>query len=255
MKDKYKSTYAKKNALKKVASAIVKVAKSKPTRSLKFRPTRLFTYNLQLNDQLLTNSANAGVPLVAPPNPILIGNVTNGLFPNYVNMGLAYAFKVSDFTNFPQYASLYDQYKVNKITITMSFLCASATINSQGLTPWVDYSHDNDDAIIPTTDQQVSRLAGSKRRMISDNRSTVYFTYTPKLQIGTESTNPVNIAYGPANQNQWIDCAETGVIYNAYKAYISNFFCPANVSPAVNNAIRIQVKANISFKSPLLLSA
>lgn len=226
------------------------LGRSVPRRSLQFKP---YNYQFKLQPQLLVPSTAAlgtyvfnGAQAPFTNLEIFNGSPSSG-FSGYQDLGLATSFNLQDINQYQKYTTMYDAYKINKITINVECLSNFA---SQGiLLPTIWMYYDQDDSAVPVLIQTLTGKQGVKKHAFGTKRS-VSFSFTPTLQntaFGNGGSQPVVVASKP----QWINCNYPLVPHQALKIWIAD--TPKSLTADIPTvfAYRINMTYDVSFRSPL----
>lgn len=254
MKDKHKSAYAK-----KAAKARGRRRAAAPAKSLKLKS---YSFQFKLSAQCLVSGGGAGSLSLtggAPTfqNPLTAGNFamyasTNGL-PSYWDCAIGVPFKLSDLNSLAVYQSMFDQYKIRRVTCHIEYLNNVSAANATGLMPTLYTYHDLDDAVIPASLTQISGKQGVKIRQFGNKATTSYkFSIKPVTTTVVQVVNGGVTASAINKKSQWLDCVDSSVQHNAMKMFITDIYLPG--SAAVTQAFRFNWTYDISFQNPLVTS-
>lgn len=236
-----------------------------PRRSLQFKP---YTYQFKLLPQLITVNNDPAVSLIAwkVANPGGAGALAgiqplsqselgyfspaNG-FSNCCDLGLATAFQLTDIVNYTAYQTMYDAYRINKVTMTIEYLNNVINAGLQSFMPTIWMYYDQDDQGLPTTASLLTGKQGVKKHVFgSDKKNSVSFSFTPTVQqTVAASSGSANALV--ASKPQFINCAYPSIPHQALKLWISD--CPARLTAdsIVESAFRINWTYDVSFRSPI----
>lgn len=243
---------------KRIMTALRKRKARKVSRSM--RPgykgiNKSYNYNFTPGTQWISNygvaAANAvnitPTTLSGPLNPAAPGStfvkVSQSSIPGYSDVGIAMPFSLLDVANYTVFSSVYDQYKLNWVKVKMTYLSNAASVNGAGLLPEVYYVVDNDDAVIPQSQNSVKAKQGSICFGIGDgNKTSRTITIKPKLaQLVNIGATKANIQTGG-----WVDCNTQTALYYGLKMWITNMYLPAPGTQ--NTAIQFDYTYNVSFR-------
>ena len=232
---------------------------SGPSRSLRLKS---YNFQMKLSAQCLVSGGGAGSLTLtggAPTfqNPITAGNFTvyastNGL-PSYYDLAIGVPFKLSDLNSLATYQTMFDQYKIRRVTCHIEYLNNVSAANTTGLMPTLYTYHDLDDAVIPVSLTQISGKQGVKIRQFGNKATTSY-----KFSIKPVTTTAVQVVNGGVSvsavnkKSQWLDCVDSAVQHNAMKMFITDIYLPGTT--AVTQAFRFNWTYDISFQNPLVTS-
>jgi len=262
--------YRKKMHRKPRRNAKAKYARSVPRSLGQFMP---YNYRFKMLPQILKNDpatgsfvfagAPAGFYPLIPSHLSLQGAATG--FPNYFDIGLSARFRLSDLGNYSSFTSLYDAYKINRVSVTIESLSNVAAQNTTGVLPTIWQYYDQDDYITPaaagpgTGIAQVLGKQGVKRHQFgSSKKASVTFSFSPTSQVVVENglSDPADsLIAGQINKKpMWLNCATPDVNHYGFKAWITDMYSPIvsaeNTAPTV--ALRFNWTYDISFRSPIL---
>jgi len=133
----------------------------------------------------------------------------------------AYSFKLSDLPNYTEFTSLFDQYKIARVTLYFVQRNFTQNISTSVSTPWFIYAIDKDDAVAPTAYSQLLEYPGSRITTMSRPHKV---SFVP--MIATDVYNGVSTAYSSASR--FVDCTYPGVPHYGFK-YGFNFSTTAGV--------------------------
>lgn len=241
------------------------LGRSVPRRSLQFKN---YTYQFKLLPQLITVNNDPAASLIAwkVANPGGAGALagiqplsqselgyfspSNG-FTNCCDLGLATAFQLTDIVNYTAYTTLYDAYKINKVTMTIEYLNNVINAGLQSFMPTIWMYYDQDDQGLPTTASLLTGKQGVKKHTFgSDRKNTVSFSFTPTVQQ-TVAASSGNANAMVAAKPMFINSAYPSIPHQALKLWIAD--CPARLSAdgLVESAFRINWTYDVSFRSPI----
>ena len=202
-----------------------------------------------------TGTTNPTVPIRT--NAILPYSNSTG-FPYLTDWALATSFQLSDAANYLSFSTLYDAYKINRITVTVQYLSNVSTVNGVSAMPTFYMYWDQDDFAIPGGLVSILGKQGVKKWQPTSNKLTKNFSFVPVVQqaiagsivTGTPLT-PVGAAV--PTKAMWINCTQPDIPHMAFKLYCQDWTDTATgANPA--NAVRVSYKYNVSFRSPLKTS-
>jgi len=229
--------------------------RSRVPRSLgQFKP---YSYVFKLPPQIISTDGQATVrlPTISPQTPIKPGSITNYTtassgFTNCVDWGLAFAPQLSDLASVASFTGMYDAYRIDKVTVTVQYLCTSlipgSTNGSVVMPTFVMYA-DNDDAVTPPDIYALSRRQGSKRFQPTTSKLAKTFTFKPRILVGTQ-ISPSGLASGIITKPTWLDCANPNVSHFGFKMTCQDFGVPVQGF----HAIRMNYSYHVSFRAPLI---
>jgi hypothetical protein len=226
---------------------------AQPGKSLNLKS---YDFTMTLAPVTLHSTASLGQLLLSNPAILpmststynILGS-TNGLGGYYDLVG-AVSFKFADLQNVLTYQSMFDQYKIRKVTMTIDYLNNSSSANSTGLIPKVYTYWDQDDAVVPVTLQQLLGKQGVKSTQLGSNRLSHRYSVKPSIVVGAQVYNG-----GVANaivetKQRWLDCADLAIQHNSIKFAVTDLYLPGTT--AVTQGIRFNFKYHMAFRAPLV---
>ena len=166
--------------------------------------------------------------------------------PNYYDFGVGMRFSLRDCANYLAFTGIYDQYRINSITIKCTYLSTQAQIGGVNLLPTMYYVGDFDDAVAPTVISDVEGKQGSKCVRVSNTRNSLTLRIKPHIAINVLGDNDVGSSYNKVSPAGWLDCEDSSVYHYAGKWFFTNVFLPAGSS--TNTAIQWEYKFDVSFR-------
>lgn len=221
-----------------------------------------YRFKFTLPSQILTSAGSTGMSFSTAtgsgPLPLSdalrINYPSNNGLTNFVDVGLATTFKLTDLAQYTKFTGMFDAYKINKVTCNIEYLNNTSSVNTTGLLPSVYLYWDQDDAVIPSIGGlNIQAKQGVKRIQFGNKmRTSVSTSGRPKLQglIGSASTVGADAAV--VMKSTWLDCISAEVQHYALKMYITDLYVPG--SSAVQQAFRFNWTYDVSFRAPLLTS-
>jgi len=198
-----------------------------------------------------------GVILTSPLSaPVISANISGTTpsksgFAGYYDFGVSVPFALTDLANYSAYTGLYDQYKINSVTLDLQFLSNSAQVNGFGVLPTIYAIVDEDDAVTPLLQSSVTGRQGHRVFKFGNGDRTSYkMSIRPRVAVINQAT--VNPALPPTSTgrqqsiNQWVDCNSPTVQYYGIKLWFTDVLLLGN--PAINTAFKWNWTYNVSFK-------
>jgi len=93
-------------------------------------------------------------------------------FANYFDFGAGIYFKLADCRDSGRLIGVFDQYKINWVDVTITYLCNNTPVQGAGVLPTMYYVKDNDNADLPTNINDVNGKQGSKKFLIGNRDRT-----------------------------------------------------------------------------------
>jgi hypothetical protein len=169
-------------------------------------------------------------------------------FSGYYDFGQAFQFKLQDLKNAQFYTQLYDQWRLDSITLTIECLSNNAPIGGIALMPTVYMSPDYDDAGIPGLVQDVVGRPGMKMFKFGNKMKTSY-TMKIKPKRAALMYNDVVSGIGYSSPvNGWNDCNDPQITYYGIKAFYTDVLGGGD---GTYTAFKIDVKYNLAFRTPI----
>jgi len=236
----------------------VKVVKKQRRRAAPSKALVLKTYDftMTLAPNSLHSVASGGQmdlsqPTIGPmtTSAYTVVPSTNGLG-NFFDVMGAVSFKFQDLLNYTTYASMFDQYKIKKVTLTIDYLNNSSSVAASGLMPKIYTYWDQDDATVPVSIVQLTGKQGVKSTQIGSNRLSHRFSVKPSLVLSAQVQSGGGTSALVENKSRWLDCADLAIQHNSIKFAITDLYLPG--STVVTQAIRFNFKYHMSFRAPLI---
>lgn len=250
--------YRKRRAMRKRRAGRRKPAIRRPKSSGARLIHKTYTYKMTPNPTYITSDTNAsGVVLTSALSAPVIGANINAPVPSktgfagFYDFGVSVPFSLADLANYSSFTGLYDQYKINSVTLDLQFLSNSAQVNGFGLLPTVYAIVDEDDAVTPLLQSTVTGRQGHRIFKFGDgDRSSFKINIRPQIAVINQATvNPAlpPTAFGRQQSiNAWVDCNSPTVQYFGLKLWFTDVLLLGN--PAVNTAFKWNWTYNVSFK-------
>lgn len=261
---KTNKTYTRRNKRRVGRSyRVKKYGPSNPRRNnLVLKP---YSYKFTLDSQILraTQSGTAGEMGWAGATGGIAGDggtrpftgigpsITTGScgLPNYYDIAMACSFGLNDIGNYASFTTMYDAYKLGKITLNIEYLNNVATINGGGLMPTMYLYWDQDDANVPTL-LNIQGKQGVKVRQFGNHNQTVIKTsWTPTTVIAQQLEGGA-LAATAVNKPMWINCQDPSVRHYGLKIVLTDVYLSGATFLA--NVFRFNFEYDVKFRSPLL---
>lgn len=158
----------------------------------------------------------------------------------------AFNIRLQDLTNYSNYTTIWDQYRINKIVVRARPIRTTTVVaqvedvsTPQGTTNIPSYClvKDFDDSITPSSFTQLEARTFAKRRLATQSMS---YKFTPATL--TSIYQPITSAYAPKYKT-WLDCAFPAVPHYGIK------FAMEVAAPAGVYGIELVTDVYVSFKN------
>jgi len=212
-----------------------------------------YSYIFKPATQFIRSNTNSG-EIVLSPNipPLSVGSSISSPtasacgFNNYFDFGLGLRFALKDCANYTAFTGIYDQYRINSVTVKVTYLTTQAQIGGTSILPTMYYVGDFDDAGAPLDITYVEGKQGSKAVRVSNTRNTLTLKIKPHLAINVLGGDDVAGSYQKVEKAGWLDCADPTIFHYAGKWWFTNVFLPAGNSH--NTALQWEYVFNVSFR-------
>lgn len=177
------------------------------------------------------------------------------------DVGFAGVFKLNDIQNFAAFTPMYDQYRINSITLELEALTSPSyspgvTVAGapgaavQPLNSTVYLAVDYDDSAVPSTVATIQRRQGLRKLTANTSRNTMRIKFKPSVIVGVEQS--LASLNGAAIQKKgcWLDCSNATVNHYGLKGWITDWVSGGQVSQIT--AYRMTWSYNVSFRQPIL---
>lgn len=162
-----------------------------------------------------------------------------------LNQHLAYTFTVDDVVNASDFTNLYDQYRINKITVFLERYqnSTSAVSNFNPNNQKICVVHDYDDANPLTQEDDYLEYSNCRRYNIIGNGSIRIVLY-PKI-LNTVLNVGGSVAQTLMSSNRvWLNTEQDEVPHFGIKMFV-----PAGISTTDTPLFKVRVKYHLSFKN------
>lgn len=163
---------------------------------------------------------------------------TNGLY----NVPFAITARLDDVLNVSELTALFDQYKINGLTVKVQGWNASGAPGTP--LPYFQFAVDHDSNNVPTSLSLFRERMGIKTRYLSANRPAVTMSFKPRVAPEVYSTAG-GIGYAVPTRSMWINTLNTNVEHYCATGYIRNLYIPAQAGVS---DLTWDVKFSLSFK-------
>lgn len=177
-------------------------------------------------------------------------------FARYFDFGESFQFRLSDLKNSDPYRALYDQWRLDGVSVTIQCLQNTTTLPGLGLSPTVYISTDYDDATVPNSADEVVGRPGFRMFKFGNKMKSSYtFRMKPKVAMVVYNEQfPATAITGYGSHNGWLDCTNASIPHYGMKLFYTDVFAGSVTDPvslSLNTAFKIDVKYHITFRTPL----
>jgi len=233
-----------------------KMYRRKAKRALKKSQKRFlktYNYKFQLPPQVIVASQSTGgivnvfgdgtnnvplTPAALTVNPSLTG------FAGFCELAFGTSFQLSNIENYSKYVDLYDAYKINSITLKLTYLNNNSIAGGSGLMPTCYLAWDQDSDFTPANIQAIKGIQGVRTLHFGADRTTMVFKFRPTMALVAQGSIPGSAV----TKSSWIDSVRPDVVHYAIKAWITDFYAPGISTTA--NGFRLDWTYDVSFRSP-----
>ena len=214
-----------------------------------------YSYVFKLPSQIMTSQATTGnfaFSVLSSAGVLPLTNAKTATYsgscglPQFFDVAIATTFKLNDIANFNAFTSMYDAYKITRVTCNIEYLNNVSAVNSTGLMPSLFWYWDQDDATIPPTTLSIQGKQGVHRRRFTDTGVTT--SARPHISINAAAPSAAPSAI--VAKTQYIDCTSPDIDHYALKMMITDLYLPGTT--AVLAAFRFNWTYEVSFRAPLL---
>lgn len=197
----------------------------------------------RLNKSLfLQNTATAGNLAPNDVTQIDVPTVASADLIGY-QFGAALNFKLDNVQSASDFTNLYDQYRIDKVSVKIIPLSSEATAQSSGYLLVLYWCPDFDDSIRPTAESDLRQKQGVKTLRLDKPRTITI--NKPKALVSAPITGTTVSAI---QSNGWINCTESLVIHNGLKMWFKNVDLRSTAT--TQTAFRFELMYHLSFKAP-----
>ena len=158
----------------------------------------------------------------------------------------ALSFRLSDLTNYTSFTDLFDQYRINKVTMKVRLISPPEDATTVNTTFYPDFyvTVDHDDLTVPSGAEYMLQYAKMKQGVLKADR---WLTYTFHPSVNAQVYNGVSsVGYVVPNKPQWCDVAFSDIPHYALKWYC---VVPGGLTTAYTIPYEVQFFYDISFKN------
>jgi len=220
-----------------------------------------YNYTFRLPSQIVQSSSTtagavylSGVATTGQV-PILAGAIASAAAQigntNFCDWTCTAAHALTDIKNVSLYTSMYDAYKINSVTVEFEYLSNVANVSGTAIMPTFYMYWDQDDTAAVGNLNTLLAKTGVRKFHPTASKSKYSFTYKPLILPATfiaPTGGAIQYAAIPAKSN-WLNCVADSIPHVGLKVYVVDW--AANGAAAAVNAVRINFKYNVSFRSPL----
>lgn len=141
-------------------------------------------------------------------------------------LGVGYDFSLQQIANYTEYVALFDQYRINSVSITFCNRFNTCSQNESGVIqigmPYGLFNIDTDDSTAPTS-SEIGMAAMRECRRTKQVNFTVGRAYSIKVTPRVASTvyrTITSSAYAEGRPRQWLDCAQPDTPHYGLKGVI-----------------------------------
>lgn len=222
-----------------------------------------YTYNFRLNDQHLF-AENGGVAntltVVGGIGPLALATLAPGAPPtnnwlpsanplystNFVSAGGNILFSVNDLNNWTPFKNLYDNYRINYITVSVEYLNNVSTASGGGLMPTLYMFVDRDglaSGAPPTTASDLTDRQGVRKFTFSSSKTRHTMKIKPTLGGSVDEISGAGFI-ARVQTSGWVDTQGPSAAYYGLLFWLEDFYA----NGAAPNALRWSFTYNISLK-------
>lgn len=181
---------------------------------MKQRPKRVFKKR--------SNRYNAVATISSAPITRLIRQKKQDLQLTNTPGGNGQAFQLSDLPGYSEFGYLFDEYRIDKISVTVFFSKDTATVagstwNASEL-PMIYMAYDPDDSAAPSTAEELLEYSNCK---VARMDKPFTFTFEPSV-LGAVYQTAIANGYGPIGK-AWIDIGSSGTKHYGLKWWYEPF--------------------------------
>lgn len=181
-----------------------------------------------------------GMSATGQINTAALPNI-DGLLNTYdVRFGIP--FSANQATDFADFSSLFDRYRIVGVKLQFIFDVTQALITGAGTMPWITIAQDYDDAALPTNEANVLTKQYAKTKRM-DKPFTIYLRPKPQLIAGQVAGTTSNSAV-PNADNLYFNCTDSAVVFYGLKGYIRGWYSPIGAQ----SVLRIQPTYYLALK-------
>lgn len=198
------------------------------------RPYRKITN--QVHRYLRWAQSNAYFPdSTVGPNLILSKNT---------NQHFSYSFNLRNVVNSVDFQSLYDMYKINKVTIYLERLQTQNIMQNSSFNKFVRCVHDYNDNNILTSENEYLEYSNCKSYPIVGQRP-IKITLYPKIANKVENVLGGTGFQAIASSKTWLNTVNDQIPVFGIKLFIPSF----TLQPEDTPLLQVRVKFDMSFKN------
>lgn len=161
------------------------------------------------------------------------------------NQNLVYTFKLDNIVNPGDFTNLYDQYRINKVTLYMERIYNQT--GDSAVSPYnqkISVVHDYNDANPLTQEDDYLEYSNCKRYNPIGN-GAIKITLYPKINNIVENVGGASNAFTSMNSNKvWLNIQEDEVPHFGLKVFI-----PTGIATVGAAILRVRAKFDLSFKN------
>lgn len=157
---------------------------------------------------------------------------------------LAYSFQLNQVVNVTDFTNLYDQYRINKVTMYLERYQSDTTVTAGPYSAACRVVHDYNDANLLTNEDEYLEYANCKSFQVVSNKPVHKIVLYPKIVNFIEGPGgSINNQETPSNKI-WINTSNQGTPHFGLKMFI-----PGSVAGTGIGLFQVRVQFDISFKN------
>jgi len=186
-------------------------------------------------------------PGTSYPRQMLATAAVSGV-PQSYDMGVAFTFALNDLVNHSAFTGMFDQYRLESVTVRITSLNNTTTLNTRGGLTSIYTVPDYDDNVVPTSIHQVRGRQGSKLVDFGVKRSYSFTVRPVRTLLVDEGAGNTFTNGGSAllSRKAWNDCVYSTTAHFAMKMWIQDFFAPGDSN--VVNTLKFDYTYRVAFK-------
>lgn len=228
--------------------------KSRKSRVPRTLQDKIYNFSFTSKAAYITNAAASGGVAVR-------GNTTGSLlqtkisstgpsatgFVDCYDFGLGIQFTLADLKNEEAFQGLFDQYRINTITMIIEDVSDSSAVGNSFPTVYARGDYDN--AASPTTEQQLIGSPGFKIfKFGNKNKRSYSLSIRPKTSQTVFSASTGAPAGFQVSNSAWQDCNLPENVYYGMKLWFQNIHLCDATTTFINTGFKVSFKYNISFR-------
>lgn len=159
------------------------------------------------------------------------------------NQNFSYSFKLRNVVNSVDFTSLYDMYRINKVTIFIERSGSFSNVNLGPLNRYFRIVHDYNDNNLLVSEDDYLEYSNCKTYAASGMRPIKVVLY-PKIANKIEDQAGATAFTAMSSNKVWINTVDDNVPHFGVKLFV-----PAGIASSGQEIARIRVKFDLSFKN------